>query len=826
MAKPSLIVTISANISDLSRNLDAAEKRLVKAGDRLEKVGSDLSLKVTAPLIALSAAFAKSAAEDAASVDKMSRAFGAATGQMDSFIKVLMKSVPATDDQLRTLAASTDTLFKSMGIAPQKAMAMSQSVLKLAGDLAAYNHVSLETATDAVEKAMAGRTKGLVALNVVVTDADVKAKAYQMGLAKVGSELSSTAKAQATLAAIIERSGAQQGEAGRTYGDSANALARLKQSADAVADSFGAVVLPTFVNVTDAAGDMLKALADLPDAAKTAIVGIGAFAAAAGPLVYVGGSIVKVYTLARAAMMGLVATQALSGLGALIASVTSLGEALTVTGIAAGALATAFAPLLIAGGVAAAIGAIGYAIFKSGESARHAAEQVENYKSAVAGINNVGAARTAAKAIAGRLLALQNSPLDLNGDPMHDAHERVVRDQQIATLQQELIAANARTRALRAPGGGGTPSAPPGAVLPTGKDPLADLEDYANRLGRLYQLTDAKGRPIVGLTAQITQTIDALTAALARQKNQWSETAVKIREALESLTKYGQATLLPGLQGKLPSLTYAQAIAKMGNAGAGVPGLNTTMANITTADIRGPAGSNVSIDKLAPPAFKQVSLQERMVQQLATLPEQFASSLGQFLGPVLARMGGGTGGAIGAALGGGIGGAVGKAVAGGIPALAGKGIGAAIGSAALPVVGTIVGSLAGNLIGGAIGKLFGGGGPSPAERAAEQLQHLALAAQKVQEAISGLPEGIKIQQYRFDATTVDALPAPGGGGQTGGGTANGPIAPGGTANYFAAGSIVVNGVTDAASLFRSISDYAESQIGRSGSFGLQLAVDH
>ncbi|HEX6050034.1 MAG TPA: hypothetical protein VFZ21_12225, partial [Gemmatimonadaceae bacterium] len=301
MAAGTLVVKISANITDFSRNLDAAEKRLMKAGDRLEKLGGDLSLKVTAPLIALSAAFAKSAAEDAASVEKMGRSFGAATGQMEKFIQTLMKSVPATDDQLRTLATSTNTLLSSMGLAPQKAAAMSQTVLKLAGDLAAYNHVSLEMATDAVTKALAGRTRGLMELNVAVTDADVKAKAYQLGLAKVGGELSSTAKAQATLAAIIERSAAQQGEAARTYGANENALARLQQAADSVADSFGAIVLPAFVRVADAAAAMAKQLADLDPSTKTAIVATLGLAAAMGPLVYLGGNLVKMFTLARAA---------------------------------------------------------------------------------------------------------------------------------------------------------------------------------------------------------------------------------------------------------------------------------------------------------------------------------------------------------------------------------------------------------------------------------------------------------------------------------------------------------------------------------------------
>ncbi|HEX6025721.1 MAG TPA: hypothetical protein VFZ00_27260, partial [Solirubrobacter sp.] len=197
--------------------------------------------------------------------------------------------------------------------------------------------------------------------------------------------------------------------------------------------------------------------------------------------------------------------------------------------------------------------------------------------------------------------------------------------------------------------------------------------------------------------------------------------------------------------------------------------------------------------------------------------------------------------------------AVGGALAGSmIGPATGKIAGAVIGSV-IPGLGTIVGSLAGNFIGGTIGKLFGGGGPSPAEKAAEQLNALARAAQKVQEAIFGLPEGIKIASYRFDAQ--DAAPSntkPGGGtGKTGGsttggdqtsdgkaggstsgtGTAPGSGSPlpggkdgGSSKSYTFTGDIHLNGVTDLPSFFRQLSEYADSQVGRGGISGLQLSA--
>src|SRR5690349_1229154 len=106
MSIGTITVKVAGDITNLSRNLDAAEKRLMKAGANLEKMGQDLALKTTVPLIAMSAAFAKSAADDAASVEKLARTFGAAQGQMEKFTQSLMKSVPATDDAIRGLLSS------------------------------------------------------------------------------------------------------------------------------------------------------------------------------------------------------------------------------------------------------------------------------------------------------------------------------------------------------------------------------------------------------------------------------------------------------------------------------------------------------------------------------------------------------------------------------------------------------------------------------------------------------------------------------------------------------------------------------------------------
>lgn len=822
MSAGTLVVKIAANITDFSKGLDAAEKRLMKAGDKLERLGQDLSLKVTAPLLAAGALLAKSAAEDAASVEKMGRVFGKAQGDMESFVQSLMKSVPATDDALRGMVASTGTLLTQMGVAPARAAAMTQAVTKLAGDMAAFSHVSQEVAQDALESALMGKTKGLAQFGIAVSEADVKAKAYQMGLAKTGDELSHTATAQAALAAVLERSQKIQGEAARTIGDNANAAARFKQAMDGVADSFGAVVLPTFVKVANAATNMATGLASLPDGAKSAIVTAAAIAAAWGPLVYMGGNLVKIFTLVRAGTMALVSVQALSGLGSLVVGIRSMAEAMVVARLAGAALITTMAPLLIASAAVAAIGAIGYAIYKSGEQARKAAADLEEYKQKLASFTTAKESQASAKTIAAQLRALTASPVATTGDPMTDAVAAGERERQVSELQARLRAANARTFALSTPD---TFAPPPGGGGGDGKNPFADLEERAGRLSRIYDLTNAKGHPLKGLNEQITQVMDGLSAALARQADRWSDVALRIREAQEALQRIGKTSdqaELARMQGLMQNV---------GSKALPVVGVTSPIANITAA--------NVPV-KAPPEMVHLVSIQEAMRDSLVTLPQEFAAQLGNYLGPVLAKLGGGgissqIGGAVGGAFGNAVGGLIGKTIATKVGGLIGAGIGSTI-----PVLGTLVGGALGSVAGGLVGKvgsfiggLFGGKkNNDAAEESAKRLSALADAARKVSEAIVGLPQGIKIAAYRFAATDAGGTTGGGGGGSgvpgadagsgysSGGGEVTGRTAHPVNIN----GPVHVYGVTDVRSFLRELTAAAETEARRGGVTGLQLAT--
>ncbi len=127
-----LSIKILADISDLEQGLSKSDRAVLRLADSMTDAGKRMAIGITAPLVAIGAAFAKSSADNVASAMQMQRAFGESEKSMNSFIGSLMKSVPASDTELRGLAVSTDTLLRSMGMTAPAAERMTESVMKLA----------------------------------------------------------------------------------------------------------------------------------------------------------------------------------------------------------------------------------------------------------------------------------------------------------------------------------------------------------------------------------------------------------------------------------------------------------------------------------------------------------------------------------------------------------------------------------------------------------------------------------------------------------------------------------------------------------------------
>lgn len=137
--------------------------------------------------------------------------------------------------QLIKYAGTVGDTLKPLWFMSDEALALSDNMIKLAIDVASFNNVSDDQAINAFTKALTGEREALKSLGIVINETDVKNKAYELGLAKTGQELSKQAKALATYQLLLDNTADAQGDAVRTADWRANQLKRVQ---GIIADTF------------------------------------------------------------------------------------------------------------------------------------------------------------------------------------------------------------------------------------------------------------------------------------------------------------------------------------------------------------------------------------------------------------------------------------------------------------------------------------------------------------------------------------------------------------------------------------------------------------
>lgn len=156
-------------------------------------------------------------------------------------------------------AASTfGNFFYGIGVGQAKAAQMSKQMVELAADLASFNNADPEDMLIRLRAGLSGEAEPLRRVGVFLTEAKVKAKAMEMGLADAHGELSEGAKILARYQIILDETKTAQGDFART----AEGLANSQRTANAeLVDAqaeLGESLLPFQLAITRAETDFAR----------------------------------------------------------------------------------------------------------------------------------------------------------------------------------------------------------------------------------------------------------------------------------------------------------------------------------------------------------------------------------------------------------------------------------------------------------------------------------------------------------------------------------------------------------------------------------------
>lgn len=295
---------------------------------------------VGAAMTAASAAFfvgARKAMDASAALGEQQaatrRIFGDASDSMLEFGRTAADTVGMANREALFAAASYGQLFQQVGgVGPRAAAEMSQKLVELAADWAAFRDLRPEDTLDALRSGIVGMVMPLRNLGMSFNIAQVEAKAVAMGLAKSKNEVSESAKMLARYQLIVEQSALITGTFQAELDGLANSQRVMRAQIEDMSAKIGTSLQPAYVALLHAMAPVaakIGEIAESPIGARLLVTAgaLAAVGAAAGPLLIALPTLIAHWTAIAAAASG--AWAAMTGpVGLAVAGVAALGVAI------------------------------------------------------------------------------------------------------------------------------------------------------------------------------------------------------------------------------------------------------------------------------------------------------------------------------------------------------------------------------------------------------------------------------------------------------------------------------------------------------------------
>lgn len=324
---------LKSDVNKVIGEMDRMAKSVKESGKSVEnlgRIGKDMSLKVTAPLIAAGVAAVKFASDASESMNAATVVFKGASKTITDFSKVAATEMGLSAAEFNQTAAVIGAGFSNAGYSLQDAANETINLSKRASDMASIFNTDVSDALGAVQSALRGEYEPARRFAVTLSEAAVQAEAQRLGLVKAGQELDTYGKTQARLSLIMQQTNQFAGDFKNTSDGLANSTRITTAMLKNEAAELGTQLLPVALDLIKAMRGIVENFAALDDETKGNIIRIAALAAGIGPLILGVTKAVEVVNTLKIALVALSANPiglAVAGVAALAAGLAALGEA-------------------------------------------------------------------------------------------------------------------------------------------------------------------------------------------------------------------------------------------------------------------------------------------------------------------------------------------------------------------------------------------------------------------------------------------------------------------------------------------------------------------
>lgn len=279
MPERTLVVKFLGDDRQLQQTFTRAERRTKEFDARTNKTvqgirgGLSASLGTGGGLLFGSTAFVASAAvtaglEKAVSdasdlneqITKSQQIFKGASEAVNEWSRTTADAFGISREAALEAAGTFGNLLNTVGLAPDVAAKMSQSLVQLAADLASFNNASPEDTLAAIRSGLVGEAEPLRRYGVLLSESRVQQRAMADTGKSTAKALTDQEKALARYEIILEDTIPAQGDFARTSDGLANQQRQLKANIDDLSAEIGGVLIPKLQILTEVALGAFNAL--------------------------------------------------------------------------------------------------------------------------------------------------------------------------------------------------------------------------------------------------------------------------------------------------------------------------------------------------------------------------------------------------------------------------------------------------------------------------------------------------------------------------------------------------------------------------------------
>jgi len=297
MARNEVRVTITGDAQGLRSALGQAEgqlggfsSRMEAIGGKLRDVGQTMTLGLTLPIVGALGLGVKWAGELEDAQAMSQQVFGSMSGQMDAWASNSAQAFGLSSGDAIEWANQMGIRLRQIGgMSEETAATTSQNLVQLAGDFASAFGGSVDEAAQALGSALTGEFEPLKRYGVVINDAALKQKLFEMTGKEATGTLTAQEKQLATLALITEQASIVQGDYGRNAEGATNSQRTMIAALKDAGTTLGTVLLPFVTKAAQFISDLASRFQGLDPTIQKVIVIAGVVVAALGPVIYVAG---------------------------------------------------------------------------------------------------------------------------------------------------------------------------------------------------------------------------------------------------------------------------------------------------------------------------------------------------------------------------------------------------------------------------------------------------------------------------------------------------------------------------------------------------------